>query len=92
MQDTKDKYKYRRKKKYKKISNSSIKNSKNQNWKLYLLPCMLFVFDTSQLETSLLKTDACWNAVQPFETKETEGQATTGYTREKRKVILRKIN
>ena len=58
----------------------------------YVLPNKVVTLETSQLETSLLNTDAVWNAVQPFETEETEGQATTGYTREKRKVILRKIN
>ena len=35
------------------------KNYKESKLKGYVLPCMLFVFDTSQLETSLLKTDAC---------------------------------
>ena len=45
-------------------NNTKKNETKNWNWNVYVLLCMLVTRDTAHFERSLLNADAIWNAVQ----------------------------
>ena len=52
------------------------KETKNWNWNVYVLFCMLVTLDTAHFERSLLNADALKNAVQIIQEQEYNNEKT----------------